>query len=79
MSLKLNEEDDHGVIPLDIALKSRQEELAKSLVEHNVNLDQIDSNGSSLLHLAVDRGTYFLAASKVSIYMPNFRSNFQFD
>ena len=52
----MNEEDDHGVLPLDIALKTKQEDLAENLVDHNVNIDQMDSNGSSLLHLAIDRG-----------------------
>ena len=56
LSIKLNEEDDHGILPLDLALKSKQEDLARNLVEHNVNIDQVDSNGSSLLHLAIDRG-----------------------
>ena len=56
LSVKLNEEDDHGILPLDLALKSKQEDLARNLVEHNVNIDQVDSNGSSLLHLAIDRG-----------------------
>ena len=31
------------------------------LVEHDVNIDQIDDNGSSLLHLAIDRGDEFAA------------------
>ena len=56
LSIKFNEEDDHGILPLDLALKSKQEDLARNLVEHNVNIDQVDSNGSSLLHLAIDRG-----------------------
>ena len=57
----LNEVDDHGVLPLDIALKTRQEDLAKTLVEHDVNIDQTDTNGSSLLHLAIDRGDDYSA------------------
>lgn len=57
LSIKLNEPDDHGILPLDIALKTQQEDLAKTLVEHRVNIDQVDENGSSLLHLAIDRGT----------------------
>ena len=56
LSVKLNEEDDHGILPLNLALKSKQEELAQNLIDHNVNIDQMDSNGSSLLHLAI--GTY---------------------
>ena len=55
---KLNEVDDHGVLPLDIALKTRQEDLAKTLVEHHVNIDQTDTNGSSLLHLAIGRSNF---------------------
>ena len=31
------------------------------LVEHDVNIDQIDDNGSSLLHLAIDRGDEYAA------------------
>ena len=52
---KINEIDDHGMLPLDIALKSRQEDLARTLIEHDVKIDQTDGNGSSLLHLAIDR------------------------
>ena len=55
---KLNEVDDHGVLPLDIALKTRQEDLAKTLVEHDVNIDQTDTNGSSLLHLAIGNSNF---------------------
>ena len=46
---------------MDIALKTRQEDLARTLVEHDVNIDQIDTNGSSLLHLAIDRGDDYAA------------------
>ena len=56
LSTKLNEVDDHGVLPLDIALKTHQEDLAQTLVENNVNINQLDENGASLLHLAIDRG-----------------------
>ena len=58
---KINEIDDHGMLPLDIALKSRQEDLARTLIEHDVKIDQTDGNGSSLLHLAIDRGDDYAA------------------
>jgi len=58
---KLNEEDDRGNLPLDLALKSGQEEMAQNLVEHKCNVNQLDAAGNTLLHKAIQRGDEFSA------------------
>lgn len=61
LDVKLNETDDRGLLPLDIALSTNQEELAQTLVEHKVNVDQVDHQGASLLHVAIARDDAFSA------------------
>lgn len=56
LAVKLNEVDDQGDLPLDLALKSKQESVAQTLVGHNVNTSCKDSIGKSLLHKAIKRG-----------------------
>ena len=41
LSIKLNEEDDHGILPLDIALKTKQEDLAQNLIDNHVNIGTV--------------------------------------
>ena len=73
---KLNETDDHNDLPLELALRSRQESIAKSLIKHHVDVNKIDSNGLSLLHSAINRGdvysSLFLVEQGISI---NLQSN----
>ncbi len=45
---------------MDIALSTKQEDLATTLIEHKVNVDQTNSEGTPLLHLAIERGWYFV-------------------
>ena len=58
---KLNECDDEGNIPLNLALLNRHEGIANTLVNNKCNLDILDREGNSLLHLAVMRGDSFAA------------------
>lgn len=58
---KLNECDGEGNIPLNLALLSRHEGIANTLVSHNCDLDILDPEGNSLLHLAIMRGDSFAA------------------
>ncbi|KFM79602.1 Ankyrin repeat and FYVE domain-containing protein 1, partial [Stegodyphus mimosarum] len=58
---KVNELDDQGDIPLDLALKSHQESIAKTLVSHKANINQTDNRGWTLLHKAIDREDEFSA------------------
>ncbi|XP_035691517.1 rabankyrin-5-like [Branchiostoma floridae] len=58
---KLNEVDNSGDLPLDLALSKRQESIAKTLVTHKVNVDAKDSTGQCLLHKAIRRGDEFAA------------------
>ena len=59
---KLNEKEDaSGEIPLEIALKERQESIAKTLVNHGCNVDSPNSDGTTLLHRAIEHGDEFAA------------------
>lgn len=62
LPMKLNECDDEGNIPLNLALLNRHEEIANSLVSNSCDLDIVDPNGNSLLHLAILRGDTFAAS-----------------
>jgi len=53
---KLNEFDGNGDLPLDLALRTRQESLATTLMKHRVNVDMADQTGCCLLHKAIKRG-----------------------
>ena len=55
---KLNEADDKDDLPLDLALKSKQESIAKNLVKNNIDVNKTDSRGFSLLHKAIFRGLF---------------------
>ncbi len=55
MAARINQSDDSGRLPLDLALAAGQYGIAASLVEHQVNLNQMDGAGRSLLHLAILR------------------------
>jgi len=53
---KLNEFDGSGDLPLDLALHSRQESIASTLIKHRVSVDVADQTGWCLLHKAIKRG-----------------------
>lgn len=53
--VKANELDESGDIALDLALSSHQESVAKLLLDHKANVNQIDNRGWTLLHKAIDR------------------------
>ncbi|KAL4223226.1 Ankyrin repeat and FYVE domain-containing protein 1 [Mactra antiquata] len=59
---KLNEVDNLGDLPLDLALKTQQESVAQTLVQHGVNTSSKDNTGKSLLHKAIKRGDEFSAS-----------------
>eukprot|EP00106_Octopus_bimaculoides_P020139 XP_014787581.1 PREDICTED: rabankyrin-5-like [Octopus bimaculoides] len=61
LSVKLNELDTRGDIPLDLALLSRQESIAQLLVSHRADVNRKDNTGRSLLHKAIKRGDSFSA------------------
>ena len=52
---RINEENEAGRLPLDLALAAGQLGIAKSLVDHQVNVNQLDSGGRTPLHLAIER------------------------
>jgi ankyrin repeat protein len=56
LSNKVNEADDGDQLPLDVALASKQETLAKTLLEHRADINQRNSKGWTLLHCAIHRG-----------------------
>ena len=59
---KLNECDNEGNIPLNLALLNRHEGIANTLVSNSCDLDILDPDGNSLLHLAILRGDTFAAS-----------------
>ena len=58
---KLDELDDRGTIPLNLALINKNEGIANTLVSNRCNLDVTDKDGNTLLHLAIARGDIFAA------------------
>ena len=59
---KLNECDNDGNFPLNLALLDRNEGIANTLVSNSCDLDVLDPSGNSLLHLAIMRGDSFSAS-----------------
>lgn len=53
---KLNEVDNRGDLPLDLALSTKQESIAMTLVNHKVDVNRCDNAGKCLLHKAIKRG-----------------------
>jgi len=66
-----NEPDENDQLPLDIALNSRQLNIAKTLKDHKADLNKLDKNGQSFVFKAVQRGDVeaceFLAANGASM------------
>ncbi|XP_052269001.1 rabankyrin-5-like isoform X3 [Dreissena polymorpha] len=73
LSVKLNEVDTKGDLPLDLALKSRQESIAQTLISHHVDTSRRDNTGRALLHKAIKRGdefsSMFLIKNKADVNM----------
>jgi len=63
---KLNEFDSNADLPLDLALCTRQESIASTLIKHRVNINMADHTGCGLLHKAIKRGENYL----VRIFLP---------
>ncbi|XP_017884422.1 rabankyrin-5 [Ceratina calcarata] len=57
----VNAVDNKGETPLEVALKTRQPSLARTLVEHGADLCVKDSRGLSLLQAAVYKGDSYSA------------------
>lgn len=53
---KMNEVDNRGDLPLDLALSTKQESIAMTLVNHKVDVNRRDNAGKCLLHKAIKRG-----------------------
>ncbi|GFR77207.1 ankyrin repeat and FYVE domain-containing protein 1 [Elysia marginata] len=56
LSLKVNEVDNKGDLPLDLALKSKQRSMALNLVSNRADVNRKDNAGRCLLHKAIQRG-----------------------
>lgn len=54
--MKLNEFDEKNELPLDLALKTKQESIAKNLVKNHIDINKTDQLGLTLLHKAILRG-----------------------
>ncbi|XP_043485040.1 rabankyrin-5 [Leptopilina heterotoma] len=57
----VNVVDQKGETALEVALKSRQPSLARTLVEHQANLSSKDTNGLTLLQSAILKGDSYSA------------------
>ena len=57
----MNTLDQRGETALEVALKSRQPSLARTLVEHRADLCARDARGLSLLHSAILKGDAYSA------------------
>lgn len=51
-----NEFNDEGLLPLEIALSSKQLSIAASIVGHRGDVNRLDSEGRSLLMKAIAKG-----------------------
>lgn len=72
----MNELDDQGDIPLDLALSTRQESIAKTLINHKANVNQTDNRGWALIHKAINRGIIVSFKNKVLLNFLNFFKKF---
>lgn len=54
----VNQLDGRGELALDIALCAQQTSIARTLVEHQADLNARDTRDYTLLHRAVERGVY---------------------
>ncbi|XP_053209790.1 rabankyrin-5-like [Panonychus citri] len=74
---KINEADESGEIPLNLALKSGQIDIAKTLLLHQANINAVDDNSRTLLHRAIDRddgeSINFLLDSGASVHIASTR------
>lgn len=52
----MNEFDEKNELPLDLALKTKQESIAKNLVKNHIDINKADQHGLTLLHKAILRG-----------------------
>ena len=55
LNVKVNEFDKQDDLPLDLALKTNQESVANSLIDHEARVNLQDKQGKSLLHRAIER------------------------
>lgn len=62
LHIKLNECDDKNDLPLDLALRSKQESIANYLVKSHIDINKTDNMGLSLLHKAILRGDEYSAS-----------------
>lgn len=56
----MNERDDNGALPLELALKQKQKSIAETLVKNKVDMNVIDHQGQSLIHKALHDGEFRL-------------------
>jgi ankyrin repeat protein len=56
LAVRVNELDDYGELALELALKTKQDSMAENLVRHRADINHIDAENRTLLHLAIKRG-----------------------
>lgn len=63
----MNELDDKGELALELALKTKQDSMAENLVRHKADINHIDTENRTLLHLAIKRGRIHLGFSSIEL------------
>ncbi|CAF1239781.1 unnamed protein product, partial [Didymodactylos carnosus] len=53
---RVNELDDHEELPLELALRMKQDSMAENLVRHKADINFKDKENRTLLHMAIKRG-----------------------
>ncbi|XP_025091346.1 rabankyrin-5-like isoform X2 [Pomacea canaliculata] len=66
LQARVNEVDNKGDIPLDMALQSMQKSIAQTLVKNHADINRKDNSGKCLLHKAIKRGDEFSARFLIS-------------
>ena len=54
---RVNEFDEHGELPLELALKLKLDGMAENLVRHQADINRFDEQHRTLLHLSIERGS----------------------
>lgn len=55
----MNERDEQGSLPLELALRLKLQPIAEMLVKNHADIDIVDHSGESLLHKAIRKGRLY--------------------
>ena len=72
LKVRVNEVDDKGDVPLDLALQSMQEAVAETLLSNLADVNWKDEFGNCLLHKAIKRGNSLKILHVIVWVIPTF-------